>query len=29
MTRKDELPAGFNVSFLQRIDDVTDRGDGS
>lgn len=22
-TRKDELPAGFNVSFLQRIDDVT------
>ena len=25
MTRKDELPAGFNVSFLQRIDDVTDR----
>ncbi|HOZ39921.1 MAG TPA: S46 family peptidase [Flavobacteriales bacterium] len=23
MTRKDELPAGFNVSFLQRIDDVT------
>ncbi|MBP6391216.1 MAG: S46 family peptidase [Flavobacteriales bacterium] len=25
MTRKDEAPAGFNVSFLQRIDDVTDR----
>ncbi|TXI77093.1 MAG: S46 family peptidase [Flavobacteriales bacterium] len=24
-TRKDELPAGFSVSFLQRIDDVTDR----
>ncbi|MBK8949626.1 MAG: S46 family peptidase [Flavobacteriales bacterium] len=23
MTRKDELPAGFNVSFLQRIDDVS------
>lgn len=23
MTRKDELPAGFPVSFLQRIDDVT------
>jgi hypothetical protein len=23
MTRKEELPAGFNVSFLQRIDDVT------
>lgn len=22
-TRKDEMPAGFNVSFLQRIDDVT------
>jgi len=25
MTRKDELAAGFNVSFLQRIDDVTER----
>jgi hypothetical protein len=25
MTRKEELPAGFNVSFLQRIDDVTDK----
>jgi hypothetical protein len=23
MTRKDELPAGFSVSFLQRIEDVT------
>ncbi|MBK8225984.1 MAG: S46 family peptidase [Flavobacteriales bacterium] len=23
MSRKDELPAGFSVSFLQRIDDVT------
>ena len=23
MNRKDELPAGFSVSFLQRIDDVT------
>jgi hypothetical protein len=25
MTRKDELAAGFNVSFLQRIDDVTEQ----
>ncbi|HMC98251.1 MAG TPA: S46 family peptidase, partial [Flavobacteriales bacterium] len=25
MTRKDEKPAGFAVSFLQRIDDVTER----
>ncbi|MEO8590909.1 MAG: S46 family peptidase [Flavobacteriales bacterium] len=25
MTRKDEQPAGFAVSFLQRIDDVTER----
>lgn len=25
MTRKEELPAGFAVSFLQRIDDVTER----
>ncbi|HRD53180.1 MAG TPA: S46 family peptidase [Flavobacteriales bacterium] len=25
MTRKQELPAGFPVSFLQRIDDVTDQ----
>ncbi|MCB0764318.1 MAG: S46 family peptidase, partial [Flavobacteriales bacterium] len=25
MTRSEELPAGFNVSFLQRIDDVTSK----
>ena len=25
MKRSDELPAGFNVSFLQRIDDVTEQ----
>lgn len=25
MSRKDELPAGFNVSFLQAIEDVTDK----
>ncbi|MBK9762696.1 MAG: S46 family peptidase [Flavobacteriales bacterium] len=25
MTRKEELPGGFNVSFLQRIDDVSER----
>ncbi len=25
MTRKEEKPAGFSVSFLQRIDDVTER----
>ncbi|MBX2972065.1 MAG: S46 family peptidase [Flavobacteriales bacterium] len=27
-TRKDELPAGFSVSFLLRIDDVTDKVNG-